>query len=105
MLMSIRRLAIAVAVVAAMNAAFADDAHEAKQDELDAQCEAAREAEIAPERAAAVEDCVRDKQKEDRAACERFYRDYGERSGHRPALYYDLPECVAAMQFRQGDSP
>ena len=38
--------------------------------------------------------------KEDRAACERFYRDYGAETGTRLALYYDLPECVRAFEFR-----
>ena len=95
------RATVLIAFVALATAAVADDARDEQQAELDAQCAAARESKLAPERQAAIDECVRDEQKQDRATCERFYRDYGERTGHRPALYYDLPECVAATQFRQ----
>ncbi len=33
--------------------------------------------------------------------CQRFYSDYGARTGDRAPLYYDLPECVAAFEYRQ----
>lgn len=95
-----RRAACVVAILIA-NVSFADDASDVHQADLDAQCQAAREAKLAPERQAAIDECVREEQKQDPAACERFHRDYGERMGHRPALYYDLPECVAATKFRQ----
>jgi hypothetical protein len=38
-----------------------------------------------------------------RAECERFYADYGARMGGRAPLFYDLPECVAAFEFLQGN--
>lgn len=61
---------------------------------MDAECEAARERELVPERDKYIDECVRNKMKENRQACERFYRDYGAKTGTRLPLYYDLPECV-----------
>ena len=74
---------------------------EQRQAELDSTCEKAREERLAPERERYIEECVEKEQKPDRAACERFYRDYGARSGDRAPLYYDLPECVEAFEFRK----
>ena len=73
---------------------------DARQAELDALCEAARQKKITVERARLVDECVEKKQRSDRAACERFYADYGARSGNRPPLFYDLPECEEAHKFR-----
>ena len=74
---------------------------EARQAELDAACEAARQERLEPERERLVEECVREKQRPDRAACERFLADYGNRAGNRPALYYDLPQCVEAFDYQE----
>jgi len=75
---------------------------ENKQAELDAACEAAREAKLAPMRAEFVEECVEKKQRSDRAACERFYADFGAQTGNRAPLFYDLPECEEAFNYRRG---
>jgi len=40
---------------------------------------------------------------ESRGECERFYADYGGRMGGRAPLFYDLPECIAAFEFLQGN--
>ena len=72
-----------------------------QQANLDVECEAARERKLAPEREKYIEECVRDKVKDSREACERFYSDYGARTGYREPLYYDLPECVDAFEFRK----
>lgn len=72
-----------------------------RQAQLDADCEAAREEKLAPEREKYIEECVRDKVKESREACEHFYSDYGARAGTRAPLYYDLPECAKAFDFRK----
>lgn len=94
---------LAAGLVLATGAGYAgDDEHAARQAELDAACEAAREAKLAPLRAQYIEECVAKEQRADRAACERFYADYGNRSGDRAPLFYDLPECVAAHDFRLG---
>ena len=76
-------------------------AGETNQAQLDAQCELAREIKLAPERARYIDDCVANKQKPDRSACERFYADYGAQSGNRAPLYYDLPECRRAFDARR----
>ena len=69
---------------------------------LDKECEAARERKLAPEREKYTEECVRDKVKDSREECERFYSDYGAQSGNRAPLYYDVPECVSAFEYRRG---
>ena len=74
----------------------------AKQTELDAACERAREQKLAPLRAQFVEECVREKQQQSRKACEAFYADYGAQSGNRAPLYYDLPECAEAFEHQKG---
>ena len=42
--------------------------------------------------------CVKKKERPDRASCERFYADFGQRSGNRPAMYYDLPESAPVVE-------
>ena len=72
-----------------------------EQAKLDAACEAAREKQLAPLRAGFIEECIEKKQRPDRAACERFYADFGNQSGNRAPLFYDLPECVEAFDYRR----
>ena len=72
----------------------------ARQAELDAACEAARQRAITLAKAEYVDECVEKGMRPDREACERFYANYGERAGNRPPLFYDLDECVAATEFR-----
>ncbi len=76
---------------------------EQKQAQLDAACEAAREKRLAPLRKQFVEQCIRDKEQPDRAACEAYYSDYGARSGSRAPLFYDLPECVKAFEYQHSE--
>ena len=74
----------------------------ARQAELDAVCESARQKKLTKVRADLVEECVVKKERPDRAACERFYADYGQNTGpNRVRLFYDLPECLAADEFRR----
>lgn len=72
-----------------------------KQKELDEACEVVRENKLAPLRQQYVEECVQKKQKKDRVECERFYSDFGAKSGKRAPLFYDLPECVEAFEYRK----
>jgi hypothetical protein len=81
--------------------AGAETQREATQAALDGECEAARQQVLQPQREKRVAECVEKKEKDDLEACERFYRDYGERSGHTPALYYQLQECVDAHDYRE----
>ena len=80
---------------------YADDAWEAKKQELDAICEQAREERLSVDRAAGVEECVEKGMREDRAGCERFFASYGQGNSNAGALYYDLPECQRAFEHRQ----
>ena len=92
-------LAVALLVPQVVSGSSSDQ--ESTQQQLDAECEAVRERKLAPERARYVNECVRNKVKDSRKACERFYRDYGARTGDRAPLYYDLPECLNAFEFRK----
>lgn len=92
--------AFAVALLVPCVAATGSD-QASTQARLDAECEAARERKLAPERAGYIEECVRNKVRDSREACEHFYRDYGARTGYRAPLYYDLPECLNAFEFRK----
>ena len=75
---------------------------ETKQAELDAICETARQEKLIQVRAEYVEECIEKKQRPDRASCERFYADYGESAGgNQVPLFYDLPECEKADDFRR----
>jgi hypothetical protein len=73
----------------------------ATQQSLDAACGAARERKLEPERAMYAQECLQQKMKDTLEECQRFYSDYGARVGDRAPLYYDLPECVAAFDYRQ----
>ena len=79
-------------------AVFAED-----QSSLDAACETARAEKIEPLKQQYIAECTA---KKDKTAeqCKHFYRDYGERSGNRPALFYDLPQCVTAFDSRNKNS-
>ena len=99
------------------NTGFANEDRSAMQAQLDAACEVAREQKLAPLRQQYIDECV-EKQKKDRAECERFYqnydgrqisrnydgrqgnRTYGGRQENRAPLFYDLPECVEAFEYR-----
>ncbi|MDH3903893.1 MAG: DUF4124 domain-containing protein [Xanthomonadales bacterium] len=72
--------------------------------QLEALCESEREKRIKPEREKLVTQCMRRGDKQDEW-CENYYADWGDAqridTAHvRPALYYDLPECVAAKEAR-----
>ncbi len=82
------------------NEKLTEDEVRHKLDDLNAACEAARENKLAPLRAQHVEECVSGQSKE-RGYCERFYADYGRRSGKRAPLFLDLPECVEAFEFQK----
>ncbi len=73
---------------------------EAKQTELDAACEVARQKKLILVREQYVEECVEKKRRPNRESCERFYADYGESSANQAPLFYDLPECEKAHDYR-----
>ena len=76
------------------------DERDTVQVKLDADCETARQKELASVRAELVSECVRAKERPDAESCERAYANYGERAGNRPPLFYDLPACVKAHEHK-----
>jgi len=82
-------------------AAMADDkARMAQQRNLDNLCEAARVAKIDQVRDELVAQCVA-AEEGTQPDCVRMHRNHGARSGNRAALYYDLPACEEATEFRR----
>jgi hypothetical protein len=74
----------------------------AQAEQMDRQCEAAREARIKPRREMEIAKC-KTEQGKDPGYCERFWSDYGNavrqpNGKMRPRLFDDLPECVAARE-------
>jgi hypothetical protein len=72
---------------------------------LEAQCEAEREAKIAPLREMEIAKCKADEHN-DAAYCERYWKDYGNAvrgvNGRMvPRMFDDLPVCVAAFKARK----
>jgi hypothetical protein len=94
-------LLIFTLLLLAANSAQAKESREEKQARLDGACEVARQKKLAPMRKQFVEECVANKEMPNRKECERFYSDYGNRMGGRAPLFYDLPECETAFQYRQ----
>ncbi len=98
------RMLLMVLAIVAFTTGQADETEKeraAKQAELDTACEEARQAKLIPLRAQFVEECVAKEQRPDRESCERFYADYGNKTGNRAALFYDLTECLKAFEYRQ----
>jgi hypothetical protein len=70
--------------------------------QLDALCESEREKRLKPERDKLINDCIKRGDKQDEW-CENYYADWGDAQRLdpytlRPAMYYNLPECVAARE-------
>lgn len=80
------------------------DPQKQSQEELDQQCEVAREKKLAPLRDAEIAKCKADK-RNDPAYCERYFKTYGDAtyaSGiYVPRMFNDLPECVIAEEERK----
>lgn len=101
------KLKLATILILACAFASVGYAHESEEErramqaELDAACEAAREVKLAAVRLQLTEECVEKKwPRQNRESCERFYADYGITTPHQVGLFYDLPECVRAHDYR-----
>ena len=94
-------MALAIVASAVVLADALGQERDAKQAELDAACELARQKKLVQVRAELVEECVETQQLRDRPTCERFYADYGESSANQAPLFYDLPECETAHEYRR----
>lgn len=97
------RNAVVLLALGLVTAPAAADVREAKQAELDAACEAARQQRLEPMRKKFVEECVRQQEQESREECEAYYADYGAATGTRAPLFYDLPPCVEAFEYANSD--
>ena len=80
---------------------------------LEARCEAEREAKIKPLRDPEIAKCKADSRHEERY-CDRFWKDYGSArrgatGGTIPRMFGDVPVCVEAFKARKaladGDTP
>ena len=85
----------------AINPVTANQDRESKQANLDGACEVERQKKLAPLRKKIVDECTANKELSSRDECVRFYADYGNRTGRRAPLFYDLPECVTAFEYNQ----
>ena len=81
-------------------AAAAD--RQSKQAELDAACETARQAALAPKQAEIYQECV-DKFKKSVEVCEQEAAGYNGNRVGRPSLFYDLPACETAFEYRKNN--
>ena len=73
--------------------------------QLESLCEREREKRLKPERESLIENCIKTEKKQ-AAWCENYFADWGDaerldRYTMRPALYYNLPECIAAKKARE----
>jgi len=62
-------------------------------------CKAKVDARLAPQRQKRIDECVEDKEKKDRAACERYYKDYAVREVIRTRMYREVPECAELDKY------
>ena len=72
---------------------------EAHQQQLDQRCEQARQQKLKPIREKFTRECISEGRNAD--YCQKRHADYGKRTGKRPPLFYDLPECVEAFEFKK----
>lgn len=79
-----------------------EDERRAQQASLDHACEVAREQKLGLERQRYIEECKNDTQRVD-VDCDAFYSTYGDRAGNRAPLYYDLSECVEALEYQKSN--
>jgi hypothetical protein len=73
-----------------------------KQAELDAACESARQLALGPKRSDIYQECVDKFKNSDEVCGQEANRYNGNRVGGSP-LFYDLPECEAAFEYRHKD--
>ena len=106
------KLSSIVMLVVTGGLALSVGAQAASIEELQKQCEDAREALIAPLRQEAINKCIADREagrsgtrsrRDAREHCERFYADFGQggttqSGGFRKRMFHDIPECQALYE-------
>lgn len=78
----------------------AEDITRQQAEALMQQCQTERQQNLAPLKTQAIDDCVNVKNK-DRAYCERYYQDMGEKyaDGRKgPGMFWSLPVCEKAIK-------
>lgn len=87
-----------VALVLFSSHGLCEDITRQQAAELMEECRAQRQLSIEPLRKQAIDDCI-NRQLRDEAYCERFHRNFGERSptGTVQAMFWDLPICEQAV--------
>jgi hypothetical protein len=81
------------------HAVAAGEQAQSEQAALDADCEAARQIALAPRRSDIYQECV-DKLKKSAEVCEQEAAGYNGHRANGSPLFYDLPECEAAFEYR-----
>lgn len=75
-----------------------------RQAELDQACEAARTAKLIPMRQTLFNECMNSKKTTDTAQdCTRKTADYNGNRYEAAPLFYDLPACVTAFEFKKAN--
>jgi hypothetical protein len=99
-----RELLVAAMLLLGLSGAAASETEEnlrqARQAELDRACEAVRQVALAPRRQDIYEECINRSGKEADACRSEANAYNGNRIGATP-LFYDLPECVEAFEYRK----
>lgn len=88
-------------LITAVSTEIQADARKQQQEKLDNSCQQAREVKITPLREGVIKDCIAEGK--EKKHCQDFYKDYGERTGQRAALFMDLPECKKAFEHSRSN--
>jgi hypothetical protein len=98
MIKSRQQVLAATALVLFSSLGLCEDITRQQAAELMQECRAQRQQNIAPLKQQAIDDCV-NKQLLVEETCERFNRNFGERSptGNMRAMFWDLPVCEQAV--------
>ena len=99
-----KKLLIFILLVAIVSPVLAKESRQEKQARLDRACEDARQRVLVPLVSEYIEECITNKERASREECEAYYANYGAQSGRNAPLFYDLPECVIAFDYKQGKS-
>lgn len=89
----------AIVISTSIPVGFAED-QDVVQQQLDQACEAARLEKLRPIREKYAAECVAEWDRS-QEYCDRFYSDYGNAGGDQRVLFYDLPECEKAWNYRR----
>jgi hypothetical protein len=97
-----KKLISMILIVLLIGPVLARENRETKQARLDDACEVARQEKLTPLREELVNKCIDTNEQPSRKECEKEYANHGAHVGAQQPLFYDLPECVAALEFQQG---